>query len=292
MGAFQRRCKETDSWVRGGGLARDVSDQCGWQCYSLPSVSQAVVRQSCVERTSTRQYESLCYRHGRIQTQRWTASHDAWWGDVNLSRATREERHTLQLFALQGCICLSSGCLLSLKLKGQSSFLHSVGSPNSEIRASSSSACFLPLYFIIKLSICENFPLKSTLTPHKDKHLCLWVTWQMAKMPYQFLFGYVTQTTEECYESSGLSSLSLLWGELTKARIILSLALSLSVSAVTQEMRAARKSLWQLCVSKRPNVRSLCHFIGCYFTLSIQWSLNACSITLQQCSYHNPIDDE
>lgn len=155
---------------------------------------------------------------------------------------------------LKACICLSSGCLLGAVTKTTKQwrdFLHSVGSPDLWIRAGSS-ACLFPLYFIIKLSICENFPLKSTSTPYEDKQLWRLVTWQMAEMAYHFLFGYVTQTTQECYESSRLSSLSLLWGEPTKAWIIL----SRSLCCHTQEMWAARKSLWQLCVLKRPNVRS------------------------------------
>ena len=81
-------------------------------------------------------------------------------------------------------------------------------------------------------------------------------------MAYHFLFGYVTQTTKECYESSGVSSLNLLWEDPTKARITLSLCLCCH----PQEKWARRKSPWQLCVLKRQTARSQCHFIGCYFT--------------------------
>lgn len=81
-------------------------------------------------------------------------------------------------------------------------------------------------------------------------------------MAYHFLFGYVTQTTKECYESSGVSSLNLLWEELTKAWITLPLCLCCH----PQEKWARRKSPWQLCVLKRQTARSQCHFIGCYFT--------------------------
>lgn len=80
-------------------------------------------------------------------------------------------------------------------------------------------------------------------------------------MAYHFLFEYVTQTTKECYESSGVSSLNLLWEELTKAWITLPLCLCCH----PQEKWARRKSPWQLCVLKRQTARSQCHFIGCYF---------------------------
>lgn len=48
-GGFQRLYRHTDSKVHGQGLAQDVSVQGGWQCYSLPSVSQAAVQQRYVE---------------------------------------------------------------------------------------------------------------------------------------------------------------------------------------------------------------------------------------------------
>lgn len=81
-------------------------------------------------------------------------------------------------------------------------------------------------------------------------------------MAYHFLFAYVTQTTKECYESSRVSSLNLLWEDLTKAQITLPLCLCCH----PQEKWARRKSPWQLCVLKRQTARSQSHFIGCYFT--------------------------
>lgn len=112
-----------------------------------------------------------------------------------------------------------------------------------------------------------NFPWKTTSSLfYEDDHdgerrQCL-ATLQMPWMAYHFLFRYVTQTTKECYESSGVSSLNLLWEDLTKARIILSLCLCCH----PQEKWVCRKSLWQLRVLKRQTARSQCHFIGCYFT--------------------------
>lgn len=88
------------------------------------------------------------------------------------------------------------------------------------------------------------------------------VTLQMPWMAYRFLFRYVTQTTKECYESSGVSSLKLLWADLTKARITLPLCLRCH----PQEKWARRKSPWQVCVLKQHTAHSQCHFIGCCFT--------------------------
>lgn len=93
----------------------------------------------------------------------------------------------------------------------------------------------------------------------------------MPKIPwiaYHFLFGYVTETTKECYERRGVSSLNFLWGGLTKAWI----APAPFLCCHPLEKRALRKSPWQLCVLKWQAVHSQCHFIGCYFHSMLEGS--------------------
>lgn len=112
------------------------------------------------------------YWHGRTQTQRWTTSHDACRGDVNLSRATQEERQRSSTPSVHLSIIWLPFGPETKRTKQFSSVLEALISELGQVQV----LVFFPLYFIIKLSICENFPLKSTLTPYEDKQLWRLVT--------------------------------------------------------------------------------------------------------------------
>lgn len=86
---------------------------------------------------------------------------------------------------------------------------------------------------------------------------CKWRKWHII-----FCLGMLPKQQRNVMRVVGVSSLNLLWEDLTKAQITLPPCLCCH----PEEKWACRKSPWQLCVLKRQTACSQFHFIACYFT--------------------------
>lgn len=277
-GGFQSRYKQTDSKVRSGGLAQDASVQGGWQCYSLPSVSQAEVQLCWVCRHEGVGSSPPCHKISIATFHINMAVCDGLpclFVEIRFTQAT--QRHIKRMAVLlsdsPSVYHVSHFHVLLPQLEEQVLAKIQFAAPCWAIKLQiTNRECIKCIFWNLHkhnyLFFLSEFPMDS---PWKVTSVLFWgeqdggvsVWWHCKWHGWHiiFCFGMLPKQQRNVMRAVGVSSLSLLWEDLTKTHI----SLPLFLCCHPRDKWACRKSPWQLCVLKRHTAYSRRHFIARYF---------------------------